>query len=903
MRLPVRLRSWLRWRLRRARLDREMREEMRFHLEAYADDLVRSGVPEAEARRRARVEFGSPLAREDECRDALGLRLMDELQRDLHFAVRRLRRSPGFATVAILSLALGIGANTAIFSMIEAALWRPLQVPEPERLRLLSWTSGPNRVMGRVDGISTAAPGGVYAFSYPAFLELQRHDEVLDALFAFKPVARLTAIVTGQAESLTGELVTGGYFAGLGVRPALGRILSAIDDQPRSAVAAVISDAFWTRQFGRAASAVGTVISIHGTPVTIVGVAPAGFASARIDTRPDIFLPLRMQPIVRPERRNNETALNDPNRWWLPVMGRLRQGVTDEAAQPVLDAVLQRVVRSTLPDRVDRDRPRLRIEPGGRGLDLLTRQYETPLLVLISLTVTLLVIACANVAGVLLARTAARDREVTLRLALGAGRWRLARQLLTEGLVLSVLAGATGLVLAYWLGDGPPRLLATAWQPDSLDGMFTARVVGVSMLVALSGGVLCSVASVWWVWRRHATLTGAIARVGGSRPRGRVLVAAQVALSIVLLLGAGLFARTLWNLSTVPLGFDPEGLTLFAIDLPSGEYGSERRRIVVREIEERIAAVPGVERVTVSTRALLAFSRSITSVSFDLNGSSEQIHSAWALGVGDGYFETMRIPLVTGRPFTPADERRARPAAVVNQELVRRYLPDRQPLGRLFRSGDEVLEIVGVVGDARYDQLTTEMPPTFYTYLHRAANAGPSVTVTVRTGAEHENMLPAIREAVRSIDSRLPLIDVRSQTDQIAATIARQRLLAAVSLTLGGLAAVLAGLGIYGIVANGVARRTSEIGLRIALGAGAWRVLGGVLSDAALVAGVGAAIGTGVGLWLVQYVRTLLFGVNPIDPPTVLAAVLLMLALAVAAGGLPAWRASRLDPVAALRRE
>jgi predicted permease len=907
MTFASRVRSWARSLLRRSRLEREMRDEMRFHLDAYAADLVRSGMPEAEARRQARLAFGSADARKDECREALGLRLLDELAGDVRHALRQLRRAPAFTAVVVASLALGLGANAAIFSLMEAALWRPLPVERPEELRLFSWASGPNRVMDRIDGVSSGTPGGDYAFSYPAFLELQRQRDVLETLFAFKPVTRLTALVDGQAEVLTGELVTGGYFEGLRLRPALGRTLSDADDDPGSEVAGVISDRYWARRFGRASSTIGRRISVNGAPVTIVGVTPPEFSSAQIDTRPDIFLPLRLQPVVRPERRDNETALANPDRWWLMVMGRLRAGVDDPGAQPVLDAALERAVRATLPDRADRDHPRLILQPGARGLDLLSRQFATPLLVLASLAAIVLLIACANVASLLLARTASREREVSLRLALGAGRWRVVRQWLTEGLVLAVLAGAAGLLLGYWLRDSIPALLASTWQPGPFRAAFNWRVLGLAALATTTAGVLFSLAPVWRLTRR-ASCAARPRAIAGPGPgavgwrRGKPLVAAQVALSILLLLGAGLFARTLWNLGDVTLGFEPDRLLLFTIDLPASEYDGDRRLTALRELRDRIAAVSGVERATLSSRALVAFGRSITSVSPDPDAPPDEHQAAWVLGVADDYFDTMGIPLIAGRSFGRVDARASQPLAVVNQEFARRFFPGQQPIGKVFRSGRDVLEIVGVAGDARYDRLTTAMPPTFYTYVFQSSAEGPA-TVAVRMASDEVDVLPGIVGAVRSIDPTLPLGDVRTQRDQIAATISRERLIAALSLAFAGLAVALAGLGVYGIIANGVASRTSEIGIRLALGASRERVLGAILRDAAGVAAVGVALGVAAGLWLTRYVQAMLFGVDPIDPPTIWAAAFVMLSVAILAGWLPARRASRLEPMSALRHE
>ena len=906
MNLASRVRSWARSVLHRTRLEREMNDEMRFHVDAQIADLIRSGVPAPEARRRARLAFGSADAVKEECREALGLRLVDELRSDLRYSLRQLRRSPAFTAVAIISLALGIGANAAILSLMEAALWSPLPVPNPEQLRLFSWVSGRNRVMGRIDGRSSLTPGGDYAFSYPVFLELQQHTHVLDTLFAFKPVDRLTAIVDGNAEVLSGELVTGRYFEGLRLRPVAGRPLGDLDDDAADEAAAVISDGYWARRFGRDPSAVGRRISVNGVPVTIVGVNPPWFTSAQIGNKPDIFLPLRLQPIIRPEKRDNATALMNPDRWWLLVMGRLRAHVKDPQAEAELDAVFRRAVPATLPGRTDRDQPRLVLESGARGLDLLTRQYSRPLLVLISLVAVLLLIACANVASLLLARAAVREREVSLRLALGASRWRVARQLLSEGLVLAFLAGGAGILLGFWLRDSIPALLATSWRSGPLQAEFNWRVLGLAVLTTTATGILFSLAPAWLTTRvelNPAMKAATSPSVRSHSWRGTPLVVAQVGLSILLLIGAGLFVRTLWNLGSVELGFQPDRVLLFVLNPPPEQYEGERRAALLRELQERISAIPGVERASLSTRALLDIGRSITSVNPDITAPPDQYAAAWVNGVGHGFFETLGISVVAGRTFNDRDGPSSQGVTVVNEQFARQFFPDQNPVGKSFRTGKQIMEIIGVVGDARYDRLTTAIPPTFYSYIHQASNSAGPMTFAVRTAADPAGAVPAIREAVRSLDRTLALDDMRTQNDQIAATISQERLFARLSVAFAALAAALAGIGIYGILANEVARRTREIGIRIALGARREWLVGMIARETALVAATGTAIGIAAALGLTRYVRSLLFGIEPIDLPTIAAAALVMLGIAVLAGWLPARRASRLEPMAALRHE
>jgi len=543
MNVVASLRSWMRGTFRRSGVEQQMDDELRFH-------IVRAGLAPEEARRRACREFGGVEVQKEECRDALGLRLLDELVADGRYACRQLRRSPGFTAVAVLSLALGIGATSAIFSLMEAAVWKPIAVPEPERLGLFSWVSGPRSLMNSSWGNwfrTTTGGRASTSFSYPIVDALKRQQQVFGTVFAFKPLGRVTAVIDGEAELVQAQLVSGDFYSGLGVAPIAGRAIAPQDDvRGGTETVAVISDGYWARRFGRNPSAVGTTISVNQVAVTIVGVNAPRFTGVDPGDRPDMFMPLHTQPLVLPWRyARTGSLLEDPDYWWVLVMGRLKPGVSHAQAQSAMEVAFQQAVKATLPDRTDRDQPQFRLLSGSRGQDNLREEFATPLFVLVALAGLVLLIACANVASLLLARALVRRRELSLRLALGAGRWRIMRQLLTEGLALGVSGGALGLVLAYWTRNTIPELLLPSWASGELqfNAEFDARVLLLTIAVTIATTVLSSLAPIWQ--SLGVEINAALKDGGRAAPmapaalRGKWLVVLQVCLSVSLLIGTG----------------------------------------------------------------------------------------------------------------------------------------------------------------------------------------------------------------------------------------------------------------------------------------------------------------------------------------------------------------------------
>jgi predicted permease len=907
------LRSWMRGTLRRARLERRLDEELRFHIDSYADDLRREGVAPAEAQRRARAEFGGVEARKEECRDALGLRLVDELVADARYACRQLRRSPIFAAVAVLSLALGIGANSAIFSLMEAAIWKPLPVHEPERLALFSWVSGPRALMNSSWGNwSRTITGGraSTSFSYPIFEALQHQQPIFESVFAFKPLGRVTAIVDGEAELVQAQLVSGNFYSGVGVAPIAGRAITSADDvRGGSETVAVISDGYWVRRFGRSPAAVGAQIRVNQIAVTIVGVNPPGFTDIEPGQHPDVFMPLKTQPLVLPWRYSRTgSLLDDPDYWWVLVMGRLKPGVTHAQAQSALDVAVQQAVKATLPGRTDRDQPQVRVLPGSRGQDNLREQFAGPLFVLAALVAVVLLIACANVANLLLARALDRRRELGLRLALGAGRWRIARQLLSEGLALGVSGGALGLVLAYWTRDAIPGLLLPSWASGDreLNAAFDVRVMLLTAAVTIATTVLSSLAPIWQSMRVDINTAlkdgGRAMTITPAAQRGKWLVVFQVCLSVLLFIGAGLFVRSLSNLRSVELGFQPERVLLFAIDPPRARYLGSARKALFERLDAAIGAIPGVDAASLSQIPLLAGGSSQTRVGPD-GRTPEPKDEAWVNDVGRRFFETMRIPILIGRSFDEHDHETSPPVVVVNRRFVKEFFPNQNPIGRIIRNNDLLYEIVGICGDTAYGRINAPMPPTFYRHFTQAGEQPGAMTFAVRTGANETAVINGVRAAVRAIDKDLPVFDVRTQSQQIDAMLSRARLFVALTSAFGILALVLASIGIYGLMAHAVSRRTNEIGIRLALGAERRDVLAMILRETSSLAALGAALGVVAAAAVSRPIRTMLFGVSPADPVTLAGAVAAMMLVALLAGWLPARKASRLDPMAALRHE
>lgn len=829
---------------------------------------------------------------------------MDSLLRDARYALRGLRRNPGFALIVILTLGLGIGANTSIFSLLDQVLLRRLPVRAPDELVLLD---GPGAFQGRTMNLQT--------FSYPMYRDFRDRTRVFSGVLGRMPVD-LTATWNGQSERVAGDLVTGNYFEVLGVRPALGRLFTAADDRtPGAHPVVVLSYGFWQRRFGGNPAVLNQVLSLNGHPMTIVGVSARGFEGVSVGGAPDVMVPMMMKAQMTPTWDDLENRRSR----WLTVMARLKPGVTREQAEAQMNVVYRQANEQEIKDIPNASQSfrqrfvskHLQVLPAGRGVSDLRDRFSQPLVVLMCMVGVVLLIACANIANLLLARSTARQREISLRLALGAGRARLVWQQLVESLVLALGGTAAGVLLAAWTGrfllaalpgDGPSRGLHAS--PD-------ARVLAFALVLAVATALLFSLMPALNATR--TAVAGALKDQGGSVVGGgrqararQVLVVGQVVLSMLLLSAAALFARSLYNLKNVDPGFQTDHLLAFSLDPSLSGYTQERSRGLFQRIQDEIRTLPGVRAVSMAELGPLTGNDWSMTVHVDGYAQKEdEDMNPNVDGVGPGYFSTMGMPLVAGREFTPEDTVASPKVAVINETMARYFFGTGNAIGHRFgfgRGKQTDIEIVGVVKDARSLDLRTEPKRFLYIPYTQAPELG-SLTFYVRTAGDSSASSSALRQAVQRIDASLPLYDVKTMETQIDESLFVDRMVAALSVAFGVLATLMAAIGLYGVMSYVVSRRTREIGIRMALGAERGRVLWLVMRETALMASAGIVIGLGATLAVMQKVQSQLFGLSPNDPRTLAAATAVLGCVALLAGYLPARRATAIDPMRALRSE
>ncbi len=838
---------------------------------------------------------------------------MREWLADARYALRVLGHAPGFTTVAVLSLALGVGANAAVFGVARAVLLDPLPVRDPGQLRLIYWASGshgPDVSQYNSSGYRDPRSGRGYNSNYAHALYRGLRSAAGDAadVFGFNFLQQVNVAVGGRSIAATGALVSGNYFRGLGVSTVLGRPIEDADDRPGADPVAVISHGFWQRAFGGDPAVVGRAVSVNGHPFTIVGVTPPGFvglSNGGYFPPTEVTLPLAAQPVAMPRWTPKERSLFDTGTiWWVRVMARLRPGASETRLQRVLETtVRQWLAGSSLPALRLAESPEIRFLPGARGLDSLRRTVETPLLVLAGVAGLVILIACINVASLVVARGLARQHEYRIRLGLGSGRLRLVRQMLTESLLLAAAGGGLGALAALWGSRALLALLTSdaglvAVAPPSVRTL-AAPVFAITCAAGLFVGLLPALR----LARDEGAQLVRSAAIGASAPRqtaGRLLVMAQIAISVPLLVGAGLFLRTLQNLGGVELGFDPHSLVVFRLDPTLNGYGPERVTRLYDRVLERLETIPGVSSATLVENMLISGWISNTRITVE-GGEPRAILMN---RVGPRFFETMGMPLVAGRRFDLQDQPGSPRVAVINEAAARAFFGAASPLGRAFTwSGPDYAEIavVGVVRDSRYDSLRSPVAPTMF--LPFSQSGLGRMYVAVRARGAIAGLADAIRAAVGEVDPTVPVTGLTTQAAQIDATLGREHTLTLLLGFFGGVALLLACIGLYGVTAYTVARRTSEIGVRVALGARRSDVFWLILRQALILAGAGLLVGVPLALAATRTVRALLFGVEPDDPASIAATVVVLLLVAVVSGVLPARRAARLDPLVALRHE
>jgi len=823
---------------------------------------------------------------------------------DLRYAFRQLTKSPGFTAVAVLSLALGIGANTAIFSALNAVLLRSLPVRNPHELRSINWI-GLNPEFKGYTGTCTSGRGlprgfemGT-SFPYPAFREFQNRGAGFTDVFACYALKSATAVTRGEASVAGTMLVSGNFFSGYGVNPLIGRTLTPEDDRPGAPPVAVITYLWWERHCGLDPNVVGQTIILNQASYTVIGVLPRHYKGPMMGDPSDIYVPMSAQPHLVPGR-----PLDSPNRWWVQVMGRLAPGANEAQAQASLAVLFQQVLGES---NAKMGQPGIVLEDGSRGQLMLRQKAAKPFLALTVVVGLVLLVACANLATLLLARGAARQHEMAVRAAIGAGRWRLIRQSLTESLVLALAGGGLGLVVSAWIKHALGGFLSFAPEGFRFDLRTDSNVflftLCVSVVTALVFGLLPALRA-----SRADPLAGLKSRSALGAPRlrlGKVLVTVQVGLSVLLVVGASLMIRTFANLARVQPGFDPQNVLLFRLDPGQAGYSGEKLITFYDQTCAALLAIPGVKAVTFSGFPLASGSHSSEGIQFpgrvQVPGSDEQTA---VLGVGEDFFQTMSIPLLAGRDFTVSDNASSPLVAVVNETFARRFFGGENPVGQTFRLQDgtaRAFQIVGYCRDAKYNEVRAEVPPlVFWSQRQRLQ---PNVTFVLRTALPPLALVPAVRKAVSALDANLPLSRIKTQEQQVEQSLAADRLFASLGGAFAFLAVLLSCIGLYGLMAYNVTRRTSEFGIRMALGATRRNIAIPILREALLLAGTGVVLGTLVVLSLVGFIKSQLYGVNPVDPLSLTTGALLLVAVAVFAAWLPARRATKVNPIEALRSE
>ena len=929
----------------RSKEDSELTEELESHLAHEIDDNLARGFSPEEARRRAYVRLGNPLRIRDRVWETNRIEWLEDTWRDLRYAARTLKKTPSFTLVALLVMALGIGANTAIYSFLDSLLLRSLPVSDPSSLVILNWHAKDAeknfvaRGMSGYVGYDPHLGSASDIFPYPAFEIFQKahgtKGEIFSDVFAYchmREVRNASVNVDGQAESAKGELVSGNYFHGLQVPPAAGRLILPDDDRVGAVPVVVPSHAFAEKHFGTATDAVGKSLLINNVAFVVAGVAPAEFFGVDPELVPDFYVPLHTNLLLGagdPYAFSPADYLSQ-NYYWLQVMARLRPGVSMAQAEAQLAPQFHQWVATTAQNDEQRSNlPMLYLKEGAGGLDTLRRQFSKPLYVLMTLVGLILAIACSNVANLQLVRAASRRREIALRLTEGATRMRVVRQLLTESILLAALGGALGVLVAIWGIRFLTLLLGNGSNLGTFHAELNWHVAGFTAALSLVTGVLFGLVPAlqstkldlvtalketrWQETRprpRHGfsgTRFNAASILAGLRSisLSRVLVAGQIAISLLILVAAGLFVRTLSNLESVNLGFNCQNLLLFELNGRQSGHGDADINDFYNDLRERFAAIPGVASAGLASGSMIGGEDQMP---ISLPGAQPDIDNRY-LTVGPRFLTTMQVPILVGRDIDEHDRTTSQKVAVVNEQFARVNFHGENPLGRHLLlwgvTGTVVrdMEVVGVVKNASYGNVKREIPPVVYMPFNQGHPLPNEMTFALRVTGDPLAFVDTVRQVVHQADASLPLFHVRTQQAEIDDQVRQETILAELCSAFAVLALTIACVGLYGTISYAVARRTGEIGIRMALGAQRRPVLWLVLREVLVLAVVGLAISVPVALATSRFIGSFLFGMKPNDPLALGMAVIILLLAALLAGGIPARRASQIDPVTALRHE
>lgn len=892
-------------RLRRAidrrAFDQQMAAEMREHLERETAQRVSAGEDPATARRHAAIEFGHADSLKEQVRDRRFGNHVEEGVRNVRFALRGLGQAPGFTVIALATIAIGIGAGTAVFSLVNAILLRSLPVPNPQELRVVHWSGTDVRMRSINQDFSRSDGNREFseAFNHPALLQLREQAAGIADVFGFFPLRNVTAVSGRNVISADGLMVSDNFFSALGVRALIGRVFARGDDAAgRPNV--VITHAVWQRHFAADPAVLGQTVTMQGVDFTVIGVLQRDFTGVRPGQAPGFYLPIIAgSPFLH-------VPLSEDWHWFIRLMARLRPGHTDAQLSATLSVIFAASARHQMGE------PTIVIEPGQGGLGFDRDAYGKPLLIMLGVTGLVMLVACANVAGLSLARGASRQHEFAVRVALGSGRRRLIVQSLTESSVLAFLGASLGVLFAVWGRGAISGLLAGSADGLRYDLSLNRAVLGYSLAAAFVTALLSGLLPAWRAGRVDP-LTGLKLRGTAGAPRlgiGRVLVAAQICVSVSILTGAGLGLRGLTNLRHIDPGFTTDNLVVFEVNPAASNYNADTLTSYYDRVQIALIAIPGVTNAALLDYALLSDRRSRGGFRLTYKpelGDEERWTSR--LTVNESFFATIGIPVLDGRGFTAADAADAPRVIVVNEAFVRDFMDGQSPIGHTLSIWSADWRIVGVCRDAKLNHIKSKVSPTTYFpfrqrfYDRFRNNTLRLATFAVRSPLPAAALRAAIQQAVNDVDPTVPVAGFTTQSALVDRTIGQERLLAILCSALGGVALLLCCIGLYGLIAYDVTRRTGEIAIRMAIGAQRGDVARPILREALLLAAIGIGVGLPAALGVTQLIKSQLFGVSPLDPATIVAVVAILMAVTALAAWLPARRATRIDPLRALRNE